>query len=134
MYSKILVPIDGSKRAERVLHHVEELAIHNDSDVLLLMTTPLEGREPSAHDSDYYLNSLERQKISAESYLKAIQYALEQKHVKVNSHLEFGNTVDVIVAVAKSEQPDIIAIATHGKKANGKLLNKTKIPLLFISA
>lgn len=134
MYEKILVLIDGSKRAERVLHHVEELAIRNNSDVFLLMATPLEGREPSAHDSEYYLNSLERQKISAESYLKAIQYVLEQKQVKVKSYLEFGNSIDVIVSVAKNEKPDIIVIVTHGKKAHGKLLNKTAIPILFISS
>jgi nucleotide-binding universal stress UspA family protein len=28
MYHKILVPLDGSKRAERILPHVEELASH----------------------------------------------------------------------------------------------------------
>jgi len=134
MYEKIMVPIDGSKRGERALHHVEELAINNGSHVFLLMATPLEGRKPSAHDSEYYLNSLERQKISAEAYLKAIQNALMQKKVKVTGILEFGNTIESILKTAEDEGPDLIVIPTHGKRANGKLLNKTETPILFISS
>jgi nucleotide-binding universal stress UspA family protein len=36
MYHTILVPLDGSKRAEAILPHVEELAQRNDSKVILL--------------------------------------------------------------------------------------------------
>jgi nucleotide-binding universal stress UspA family protein len=37
MYNTILVPLDGSKRAEAILSHVEELARHySDARVILL--------------------------------------------------------------------------------------------------
>ena len=36
MFSKILVPLDGSKRAETILPYVEQLAQQNDADVVLL--------------------------------------------------------------------------------------------------
>ncbi len=32
MYSKILVPLDGSKRAERILSHVEAMALSFKAD------------------------------------------------------------------------------------------------------
>ena len=134
MYEKILVPIDGSRRAERVLHHVEEIAAHHNSKVILLMATPLEGRKPSAHDADYYLTALERQKTSAEAYCKAIEIALGQKQIDVVRRIQFGDTIEAILTVAKEEQPDLIVIATHGKKATGKLLTKTQIPVLSISS
>lgn len=37
MYHTILVPLDGSKRAERILSHVEELAHCNHSRVVSLL-------------------------------------------------------------------------------------------------
>ena len=36
MYKEILVPLDGSKRAETILAHVEELAQRFESEVSLL--------------------------------------------------------------------------------------------------
>ena len=36
MYHKILVPLDGSKRAEKILPHVEELARRYNAKVILL--------------------------------------------------------------------------------------------------
>ncbi len=36
MYQKILVPLDGSKRAEKIFPHVEELAAHTQAMVTLL--------------------------------------------------------------------------------------------------
>jgi len=134
MYKKILVPIDGSKRAERVLHHVEKMAIQNNSDVVLLMATPLKGRKPSSHDAQYYLNSFDRQKIAAEAYLKVIQTALNQKKVKTRGSVEFGNPVEIVVAKVKDESPDLVAIASHGKKSFGPLLNKISTPILFITS
>ncbi|MGD9237425.1 MAG: universal stress protein, partial [Desulfobacterales bacterium] len=38
MYKKILVPLDGSKRAERILPHVEDLAGRYGAKVLFLMS------------------------------------------------------------------------------------------------
>ena len=36
MYHKILVPLDGSKRAEKILPHVEELARRYKAKVIFL--------------------------------------------------------------------------------------------------
>ena len=38
MYKTILVPLDGSKRAEKILRHVEELAERCEAEVVLLFT------------------------------------------------------------------------------------------------
>ena len=35
MYKRILVPLDGSRRAEQILAHVEELALHFEAKVIL---------------------------------------------------------------------------------------------------
>lgn len=36
MYHKILVPLDGSERAEKILPHVEKLTAGHQSEVVLL--------------------------------------------------------------------------------------------------
>ena len=36
MYKKILVPLDGSKRAEAILPHVEELAYNFEAQIIFL--------------------------------------------------------------------------------------------------
>lgn len=36
MYQRILVPLDGSARAEAILPHVREMALRYDATVLLL--------------------------------------------------------------------------------------------------
>ena len=36
MYKRILVPLDGSKRAEKILPHVEDIATQSKATVILL--------------------------------------------------------------------------------------------------
>ncbi len=133
MYKKILVPLDGSKLAERALHQVEMIATQNDSDVVLLMASPLRGRAASEHDGQFYLDSFERQKIEAGAYLEAIKTALKQKKVKARGILEYRDTIESIIATVADEKPDLIAISTKGKKSFVKLLNKISTPILFVS-
>ena len=52
MYQTILVPLDGSVRAERILPHVEDLAIQYKSKVIFLQVMePLQIASPSMHIS-----------------------------------------------------------------------------------
>ncbi len=46
MYAKILVPLDMSKQAEKVLPHVEELAIAMGSELLLLVIIEPGSQQP----------------------------------------------------------------------------------------
>ena len=134
MYSKILVPIDGSKRAERVLPHVEELAIQNNSEVIFFMISKLKGRAPSQHDSDYYIKSMERQKTQAEAYLKGIQGVFKGKNLTSKGYMEFGNPIEAICQKALEEKVDLIAISSHGHVSYRSLTRKSAIPILMITS
>jgi nucleotide-binding universal stress UspA family protein len=133
MYEKILVPLDGSKNAERALHQVEMLAVQNSSEVVLLMAVPLKGRAASEHDAKFYLDSFERQKIETGAYIEAIKTALMQKNVKARGIIEYKDTIEATIAIVADEKPDLIAISTKGKKSFVKLLNKVSTPILFVS-
>ena len=56
MYRTILVPVDGSKRAEAIFRHVENLARGNDATVVLLKVE----EEPINLEHDEIIDMLRR--------------------------------------------------------------------------
>ena len=40
MYNKIIVPLDGSTFAEQALCHAEAIAVHGQTEICLLYTSP----------------------------------------------------------------------------------------------
>ena len=74
MYNTILVPLDGSKRAEAILPHVEELAQRCDAKVIFLHVVEpfpfIAG--PGAAIMALHQQGLERLTGQAESYLAAL--------------------------------------------------------------
>ena len=59
MYNNILVPLDGSKRAEAILPHVEELSQHYKAKVLFLQI--VEPTYSRITVEGAYLEQLERE-------------------------------------------------------------------------
>ena len=82
MYEKILVPLDGSKRAEMIRPHVRELAIRFKATVILIMVV-----EPSYADgiAETYISISEKvfraRMRDCELYLEGIAARLKDKGV-----------------------------------------------------
>lgn len=119
MYSEILVPLDGSERAEKILAHVEELARLCDAEVILLqvMECPpvVSGIVGAPFDEEQCLKEVRRRREDVESYLEAWQGKLREKGVKARILLGQGPVVEAILGAAESEGADLIAIASHGR-------------------
>jgi nucleotide-binding universal stress UspA family protein len=146
MYSTILVPLDGSKRAEVILSHVEEIARKMGSRIILLTCVEQklvytgDMEIPAMVQSDE--DMVERTKI-ATSYLKEVQTKLEQQGIQVSTTIMQGPPVEAILAVAAQENVDMIAIASHGRSGLGRVfygsvaagvLQRVDRPLLVIRA
>jgi nucleotide-binding universal stress UspA family protein len=116
MYKKILVPLDGSKRAERILPHVEELAFHCQASVVLLKIVGHNGSNPNQHVpfSKSELKSNEQRMKAADSYLSALQGEFREKGIEAKVVTKQGSIVRWICNVAQSEDVDLIAMASHG--------------------
>jgi nucleotide-binding universal stress UspA family protein len=116
MYKNILIPLDGSKRAERILPHVEQLALHFGSSVILLRIVELIGKSsrPHATLSGFELENVEQRFDGAKSYLAAIRGEFREKGVKAKAVINKGPVVKWICDVASSEDVDLIAMASHG--------------------
>jgi len=142
MYKTILVPLDGSTRAERILKHVENLAQLFKSKVIFLqvVSSPhFVGAEMT--NISLYQQLLEQGMQEAKSYLKALKGEFREKGIEAKIRVVNGPVVRSIIECAESEDADLIAIASHGRtglsrvfygSAAAGVLNHIQQPLLVI--
>ncbi len=147
MYKKILLPLDGSKLAEVVLPHVEQLAWELGSSLILLrVVRPPRAVEYTRQEEMMALNR-ERETVfkrDAEIYLAARRGELRNKNFEVSNHILVGEAVaTAILDFAESEGVDLIAMSTHGRSGLGrwvygsvadKVLQGATCPVLLIRA
>ena len=119
MYKKILVPMDGSKRAESILPHVEEIALNLKSKLLFLYVADPSSDIPIPHESLSYpginMELWVKRIDEAEKYLSGLQGEFREKGISTYIFLEEGNVVSTIIKVANREDVDLIAMASHGR-------------------
>ena len=117
MYNTILVPLDGSKRAERILPHVEELAQHYNAKVIFLRAVepPSVTTGPEGVSMAFYQDQLDQQAKEVESYLAARQGAFREKGIEARKCVAHSPVVEAIIRVAEREKADLIAMASHGR-------------------
>jgi nucleotide-binding universal stress UspA family protein len=117
MYKTILVPLDGSKRAEAILPHVEELAQRYDARVIFLQVVepvPFVEGAGGAYVA-LHQQELERQTREAETYLAGLQGQFREKGIRARACTVYGPVVEAILRAAKREGADLIAVASHGR-------------------
>ena len=116
MFTKILVPLDGSERAEAILPYVEYLASKDDTSqvVLLQVIEPsaalLTSRTPLVDQE-----TIDRIYDEARDYLEKLQARLEEKRMHARVHVALGPVVTTIIGFAGQEKVDLIALASHGR-------------------
>ncbi|HXV79328.1 MAG TPA: universal stress protein [Candidatus Binatia bacterium] len=116
----IVVPLDGSQLAERVLPHAIELAKKLRLEIVLTrayqipVSSVYVGAEaPYIANSDALLNMVREE---AGAYLEAKVNELKQKGIeKVSSVLSVGSGADEIIELARSTPDNLIAMCTHGR-------------------
>jgi nucleotide-binding universal stress UspA family protein len=117
MYKRILVPLDGSKRAEAILPHVEQLAQRYGARVIFFrvvepppVTVP--RRQP---DLNLYRQEVESLTEKAKAYLKAIVGEFDQLGIDARMELSQGDVVEAIIDAAARNEVDLIAMTSHGR-------------------
>ena len=117
MYKKILVPLDGSTRAEAILPHVEDLASCYDATVVLLQIVEPIVAYSSPYDAypELSMDHSERRTEEANEYLASWAARLAEKAIETVVRSEHGPVVKTILAVASEEEADLLAMASHGR-------------------
>ncbi len=145
MYHTIVVPLDGSGRAEAILPHVENLAQALKSRVILLRVVDpasfVVGLEGMPLDATRDL--IDAEVKDAEHYLEGKRGELSALGVDVDTSVRYGAIVQGILDAAESENADLIAMSSHGRTGLARffygsiasgVLNKAERPLLIVRA
>ena len=143
MYHAILVPLDGSKRAEAILPHLEELARRYEAKVIFLQIIEpvllLGG--PEIVDMRQYEAAFEEQTKQVEVYLNALKGEFRKKGIEARILTAQGPVVEAIINAAQRENVDLIAIASHGRSGISRVfygsvaagvLHRIDRPLLLV--
>jgi nucleotide-binding universal stress UspA family protein len=125
MYRRILVPLDGSARAEAILPHVVNLALRSAAKVTLIRVVQFsigfDGTESMTMTGGAELAArvFEEDRIASESYLESVRARLQAKGIDTRARVAYGPVIDAILLAAGEEQADLIAMASHGRTGAG---------------
>jgi nucleotide-binding universal stress UspA family protein len=135
MFKKILVPLDGSKLAEGILPQVEWLAKALNGEVTLLRVA-LAHTFPGQNLIEHEVNVVRE----AEAYLAKIESVLSSVGIQVKSVVCYGHEAQEILAYARENNYDLIAMSTHGRSGltqfvlgsvANKIIHAAKVPILL---
>lgn len=146
MYSKILVPTDGSKLSGKAVKEAVQLAKLCGANVLLLHVQQPEGMFSTEETSPGGRAVMRRiqaaRKAAAEELLSAAAKSAEREKVAVSTrNVEDYSPYNAIIKSAKKDKCDLIVMASHGRRGlaavlvgseTQKVLTHTDIPVLVV--
>jgi nucleotide-binding universal stress UspA family protein len=146
MYSRILVPIDGSPTAQRGLTEALALAKRLDAALVLLHVVDAYPMMIEMATSTTWDRISEGLRQMGRTALEAAHAAATKQGVPCESVLEdvaAARVADVIVEQAKSRHCDLIVMGTHGRRGAGRallgsdaelVLRLSPVPVLLVRA
>lgn len=151
MFSKVLVPLDGSKVGEAAIPVIEQLvdklAKGTKVEVILIGVITLLRHwvvvgEASAPVS-YTEEELKLIKQNVDNYLVKTGQSLKKRGITVRTMVSTGNAADEIIQAADDTKADLIAMSTHGRSGlrrlafgsvTDKVLHRSHVPVLMVRA
>ena len=119
LYQRILVPLDGSQRAEIVLPMLTQMAhfYHSQIHIVQVVQTPEMARQmpPTPEDIDLNNRVVERNLEEAGNYLERVKSQSYLEGVSVQTHLISGaNAAVELHQLVEQEQIDLVMLSAHG--------------------
>jgi nucleotide-binding universal stress UspA family protein len=123
LYQRILVPLDGSQRAENVLPIITQLAHFHKSHIHLVQVvqTPEMARQmPAAHeDIDLADRVVARNREEAGRYLEQVKSRSYLEGITVQTHLMTSDNAAVALhQLGEQEHVDLVMLSAHGYSGN----------------
>jgi nucleotide-binding universal stress UspA family protein len=144
VFSKILLPLDGSAASEQALPYAIEMATKLKSQPTLLSVVEPGQRVHTIGGQDYIQFSeqfVSAMKEELAVYLAKTVKKFEEKNIQVRSELRLGNAAAEIIKLAKQGRMRLIVMTSHGKSGlrewvfgsvSNKVLHSSKTPLLLV--
>ncbi len=147
MITKILVPTDGSRTAQKAAMYAVDLAKQLKASVIVLSVIDKRSfmgqTVPAGKTSRHLTEPIEDYlREAAEGYAGEIKKLCDKKGVSARTAITSGHPVEGIVKEAARAKVDLIIMGSHGKSAlaiavlgsvtYGVLHKETKIPVLIV--
>lgn len=143
MFQRILVPLDGSPRAERALPVAAQIARATGGSLLLVQVIrlPLDysgGLAPAPLLTDQFIES---ETSATRDYLTALAASPLLCGIVTRTHVSFGLPAQYLIAVAETQGIDLIVLCSHGRTGFTRwalgsvahsLVHQSTIPLLVL--
>ena len=147
MISKILVPTDGSKAAQKAARYAVDLAKQLKASIIALSVIDKRSftgqTVPSRQTARHVMEPIEDYlREAAEGYTGEIGKLCDENGVQSKTVITAGHPVEDIVKEASKAKADLIIMGSHGKSAlavavlgsvtYGVIHKETKIPVLIV--
>jgi nucleotide-binding universal stress UspA family protein len=147
MISKILVPSDGSKTAQRAAEYAVDLAKKLKASIIALsvidkrsfITRTVPASETARHSIEPIEDYLRE---AAEVYTGEVKKLCDKSGVASEISIKTGHPVEEIVKEARKSKADLIVMGSHGRSAlsatvlgsvsYGVIHNDTSVPVLIV--
>ncbi len=151
MFKKILVCLDGSETAEKIIPFVREEAQSHGSEVMLLrvvnppdnLTIGMPGFPAIPFHTSAMPEKLKEEYDIAEAYLEQVAQPIRQQGIQVQCEIIIGSPGPSIIDYANDADVDLIAMVSHGHSNLRNVLlgsvaeyivRESGLPMLMIKA
>jgi nucleotide-binding universal stress UspA family protein len=147
MYSKILVPLDGSELSECSLQQLEKVeAKGGGTEVILLkVVEPIMSNDATAWAQAGYspVEVENRSRADAAGYVSQLAEKLVNQGIRARGETLFGRPAESILGYAAENQADLILMSSHGRtgisrwafgSVADRVVRSSKVPVLLVSA
>jgi nucleotide-binding universal stress UspA family protein len=147
MISKILVPSDGSKTAQRAAGYAIDLAKQLKASIIILSVIDKRSfaaqTVPASETARHTIEPIEDYlREAAEGYVGEIKKLCDKSGVASKVSIKMGHPVEEIVKEAKRSKANLIVMGSHGRSAlsatvlgsvsYGVIHNDASIPILIV--
>lgn len=143
MFKRILIPLDGSSRAERAIPTAARIACASHSSIVLLRVigVPIEYASDADPPSFVIRQVLEMDRTWTNEYLKTVAASPHLMGIEVQMATVPGTPAQTIPAVVRSQQADLVVMCSHGDigfkrwmvgSVAEEVIHHTPIPVLVL--
>jgi len=117
MFKQILVPLDGSTRAEQALPVAARLAHASHGSIVLMRVAKLAADYGGGFTQAPLLTEqiIETELDNADNYLKTVATSNTLTGITIKTEAMFGQPLQDILSVAEMRRVDLIVICSHGR-------------------
>ncbi len=143
MFKQILVPLDGSTRAEQALPVAAQLARASSGTIVLMRVANFPIDYGGGYTQAPLLTEqvIETELDNVDDYLKKVAISEALAGISIKTEAMFGQPLQDILAVVESRRVDLIVICSHGRTGLKRwalgsiaqaLAHQSPVPLLVL--